>query len=232
MINHGDQFIDADKRRQALAYCGPQAGLVRALEAVRHPDMRVGILGLGAGTMAAYGRPGDVYRFYEINPQVIELARTEFSYLQDSDAKIELVLGDGRLALEAEPPQRFDLLAADAFSSDSVPMHLITKEALELYMRHLRPGGVVVFNVTNRYLDLAPVVKRLADSLGLHARLVSHSPDEAEYNLYSVTDFVLVTADPRLFEEAELAGLAAPIEVPAKVSVWTDDFNNLLQALR
>jgi SAM-dependent methyltransferase len=231
-INHGEQFVDADKRRQAIAYFGPKAGIVRALEALRHPDMRVGILGLGAGTMAAYGRPGDVYRFYEINPQVVELARTEFSYLNDSDAKVEVVLGDGRLALEAEPPQRFDLLAADAFSSDSVPMHLITKEALELYMRHVRPGGVVVFNVTNRYLDLAPVVKRLADSLGLHARLVSHSPDETEYTLYSVTDFVLVTADPRLFEQAELAGLAAPIDVPAKVSVWTDDFNNLLQALR
>ena len=231
-INHGEQFVDADKRRQAIAYFGPKTGIVRALEALRHPDMRVGILGLGAGTMAAYGRPGDVYRFYEINPQVIELARTEFSYLGDSDAKVEVVLGDGRLALEAEPPQRFDLLAADAFSSDSVPMHLITKEALALYQRHVRPGGVVVFNVTNRYLDLAPVVKRLADSLGLHARLVSHSPDETEYSVYSVTDFVLVTADPRLFEQDELAGLAVPIEVPAKVSVWTDDFNNLLQALR
>jgi len=231
-INHGEQFVDADKRRQAIAYFGPKTGIVRALEALRHPGMRVGILGLGAGTMAAYGRPGDVYRFYEINPQVIELARTEFSYLADSDASVEVVLGDGRLALEAEPPQRFDLLAADAFSSDSVPMHLITKEALELYMSHVRPGGVVVFNVTNRYLDLAPVVKRLADSLGLHARLVSHSPDDVEYSLYSVTDFALVTADPRLFERAELAGFAAPIAAPAKVSVWTDDFNNLLQALR
>ncbi len=231
-INHGEQFVDADKRRQAIAYFGPKAGIVRALEALRHPGMRVGIVGLGAGTMAAYGRPGDVYRFYEINPQVIELAHTEFSYLKDSDAKIELVLGDGRLALEAEPSQRFDLLAADAFSSDSVPMHLITREALELYLRHVRPGGVVVFNVTNRYLDLAPVVKRLADSLGLHARLVSHSPDDVEYSLYTVTDYVLVTADPKLYDRPELAGLAAPIEVPAKVSVWTDDFNNLLQALR
>jgi SAM-dependent methyltransferase len=231
-INHGEQFVDADKRRQAIAYFGPKAGIVRALEALRHPDMRVGIVGLGAGTMAAYGRAGDVYRFYEINPQVIELAQSEFSYLKDSDAKIELVLGDGRLALEAEPSQKFDLLAADAFSSDSVPMHLMTKEALELYMRHVRPGGVVVFNVTNRYLDLAPVVKRLADSLGLHARLVSHSPDDVEYNIYSITDFVLVTADPKLFDRPELAEVAAPIEVPAKVSVWTDDFNNLLQALR
>jgi SAM-dependent methyltransferase len=231
-INHGEQFVDADKRRQAIAYFGPKAGIVRALEALRRPDMRVGIVGLGAGTMAAYGRTGDLYRFYEINPQVIELAQTEFSYLKDSDAKIELVLGDGRLALEGEPPQRFDLLAADAFSSDSVPMHLITKEALELYMRHVRPGGVVVFNVTNRYLDLAPVVKRLADSLGLHARLVSHMPDDAEYSIYSITDFVLVTADPRLFDRPGLAGIATPIEVPRKVTLWTDDFNNLLQALR
>jgi SAM-dependent methyltransferase len=231
-INHGEQFVDADKRRQPIAYFGPKSGIVLALEALRHPDMRVGIVGLGAGTMAAYGRPGDVYKFYEINPQVIELAQTEFSYLRDSEAKIELVLGDGRLALESQPPQKFDLLAADAFSSDSVPMHLITREALELYMRNVRPGGVVVFNVTNRYLDLAPVVKRLADSLGLHARLVSHSPDDVEYALYSVTDFALVTADSTLFERPELAGIAAPIEVPSKVSVWTDDFNNLLQALR
>jgi hypothetical protein len=231
-INHGEQFVDPDKRRQAIAYFGPKAGIVRALEALRHPQMRVGIVGLGAGTMAAYGRPGDFYRFYEINPQVIELAQTEFSYLGDSDAKIEVVLGDGRLALESEPPQRFDLLAADAFSSDSVPMHLITREALELYMSHVRPGGVVVFNVTNRYLDLAPVVKRLADSLGLHARLVSHIPDDVEYNIYSITDFVLVTADPALFDRPALAEVAAPIEVPRKVTVWTDDFNNLLQALR
>jgi len=231
-INHGEQFVDADKRRQAIAYFGPKAGIVRALEALRHPGMRVGIVGLGAGTMAAYGRPGDLYRFYEINPQVIELAQSEFSYLRDSDARIELTLGDGRLALESEPPQRFDLLAADAFSSDSVPMHLMTKEALELYMRHVRPGGVVVFNVTNRYLDLAPVVQRLAGALGLHARLVSHVPDDTEYGIYSVTDFVLVSADPGLFDRPELVEVAQPIEVPRKVSVWTDDFNNLLQALR
>jgi len=231
-INHGEQFVDADKRRKPIAYFGPKAGIVVALEALRHPQMRVGILGLGAGTMAAWGRRGDTYRFYEINPQVIELALKEFSYLTDSDAKIELVLGDGRLALEREPPQGYDLLAADAFSSDSVPMHLLTREALALYMRHVRPGGVVVFNVTNRYLDLAPVVQRLADSLGLHARLVSHQPDETEYHLYSSTDFVLVTADPALFAQPRLKEVAQAIDVPPKVSVWTDDFNNLLQALR
>jgi hypothetical protein len=113
-----------------------------------------------------------------------------------------------------------------------VPMHLLTREALALYMRHVRPGGVVVFNVTNRYLDLAPVVQRLADSLGLHARLVSHQPDEIEYHIYSSTDFVLVTADPGLFAQPQLKEVAQAIDVPPKVSVWTDDFNNLLQALR
>jgi SAM-dependent methyltransferase len=231
-INHGEQFVDDDKRRRPIAYFGPKAGIVLALEALRHPGMRVGIMGLGTGTMAAWGRPGDLYRFYEINPQVVELAQSEFSYLRDSDARIELVLGDGRLALEREAPQGFDLLAADAFSSDSVPMHLMTREALELYARHVRPGGVIVFNVTNRYLDLAPVVRRLADSLGLHARLVSHQPDDGEYQLYSSTDFVLVTSDPKVFEQPQLKEVAQAIGVPSKVSVWTDDFNNLLQALR
>jgi SAM-dependent methyltransferase len=231
-INHGEQFVEEGKRTQPIAYFGPKAGISLALEALRRPGMRVGVVGLGAGTLAAWAKPGDTYRFYEINPQVIELAQREFSYLRDSAAKIELVLGDGRLALEREAPQGYDLLAADAFSSDSVPMHLMTREALELYLRHVRPGGVVVFNVTNRYLDLAPVVKRLADALGVHARLVSHTPSDAEYGLYSTTDFVLVTTDAKLFERPQLAEVAEEIAVPRKVSVWTDDFNNLLQALR
>ena len=231
-INHGEQFVDADKRCRPIAYFGPKAGIVLALEALRHPDMKVGILGLGAGTMAGWARPGDLYKFYEINPQVIELAQGEFTYLTECQARVELVLGDGRLALEREPPQGFDLLAADAFSSDSVPMHLMTREALQEYMRHVRPGGVVVFNVTNRYLDLAPVVRRLAESLGLHARVVSNQPTDEEYSLYSSTDFVLVAADPELFDRPPLAGVAEVIEIPRKVSVWTDDFNNLLEALR
>jgi SAM-dependent methyltransferase len=231
-INHGEQFVDADRRCQPIAYFGPKAGIVLALEALRRPNMKVGIVGLGAGTMAGWAQPGDVYRFYEINPQVIELAQSEFGYLKECHAKVELVLGDGRLALEREAPQGFDLLAADAFSSDSVPMHLITREALQQYMRHVRPGGVVVFNVTNRYLDLAPVVRRLAESLDLHARVVSHQPTDEEYSIYSSTDYVLVTADPKLFERPHLADVAEEIKIPRKVSVWTDDFNNLLEALR
>ena len=237
-INHGSQFTDPQKRRMPIGYFGPTSGIARGLEALRERaaadrrGMRVGVVGLGAGVLAAWGRAGDYYHFYEINPQVIELAQTEFSYLKDSAAEIELTVGDGRLALEAEKPRQFDLLAADAFSSDSVPMHLLTREAMQLYLSHIRPGGVIVFNVTNRYLDLAPVVKRLADSLGLHARLVSDWPEGKAYDIYAGTDFVLVSADPSIFAAKVLAGVVTEIEVKRRVSVWTDDFNNLLEALK
>ena len=231
-INHGEQIISDDRRRMATSYFGPDAGISRALKAVERPNMRVGILGLGAGVFVAYGREGDTYRVYEINPQVVDLAKSEFTFLSGSPAKIEVVIGDGRLALERDPPQAYDLLSIDAFSSDSVPVHLMTKQALELYMRHVRPGGVVVFNVTNRYLSLAPIVRRLAESLNLHVRLVSHEPAAADYDLYSLTDFVIVTADPNVFEHPALKEVAKEIPVEAKHKVWTDDFNNLFSAIK
>ena len=130
------------------------------------------MIGLGTGTLAVWGRPGDTYRFYDINPQVIEIAQTEFSFLKDSKARIETSLGDARLSLEREAPQNFDVLVVDAFSSDSIPVHLITKEAMAVYLKHIRPSGAVVFHVTNRFLKLAPVVKQIADSQGLHATLI------------------------------------------------------------
>ena len=117
-------------------------------------------------------RKGDTYRFYDINPQVIAIAQREFTYLADSAATIELPLGDARLSLEREPKQNFDVLAVDAFSSDAIPVHLITSEALAIYKRHMKPGGVIAFHVTNRYLDLVPVVKALADAQGLAAILM------------------------------------------------------------
>jgi type II secretory pathway pseudopilin PulG len=137
-----------------------------------HPSVapiKVGVIGLGAGTLATYGSKGDVYRFYDINPGVIDIAKRDFSYLTDSEATIELPLGDARLSLEREPAQNFDVLAIDAFSSDAIPVHLITKEAVQVYLRHMKPGGVIAFHVTNRYLDLVPVVEGIANDLGLTA---------------------------------------------------------------
>jgi SAM-dependent methyltransferase len=229
MIMHGEQFL-GERRREATTYYGSTSGVGR-LVAMLQPSgpLRVGVIGLGTGTMAAYGRPGDTYRFYEINPQVIEIARRDFSFLNDSGATVETVLGDARLALEREPPQLYDVLVIDAFSSDSIPVHLITREALAVYLRHMKPGGVVAFHVTNRFLRLAPVVKRLADDQGLHTLLII---DEAEKSDLSKTDWVLVTRDPTLLTRAEIAEGNEPIEEIPGMAVWTDDFNNLFQILK
>ena len=137
----------------------------------------MGIIGLGAGALAAYARKGDTFRFYEIDPQVAAVAMSEFSFLEDSPAQTEIILGDGRLSLERESPQAYDVLAIDAFSGDSIPMHLLTREAMETYLKHLKPDGVIVFQATNRFVDIAPVVERVAAEFGLASVLVSDQPD-------------------------------------------------------
>jgi SAM-dependent methyltransferase len=229
MIMHGEQYL-GPRRREATTYYGTTSGIGRLVGMLQPSGpLRVGVIGLGTGTMAAYGRPGDTYRFYEINPQVIEIARKEFSFLSDSGATVETVLGDARLALEREPPQQYDVLVIDAFSSDSIPVHLITREALGVYLRHMKPAGVVAFHVTNRFLRLAPVVKRLSDDKGLHTLLII---DDAEKSDLSKTDWVLVTRDPKLLTRQEIAEGTEAIEDIPGLRVWTDDFNNLFQILK
>ena len=164
-ITHGLQFLAPDRRRFPTTYYGRQSGVGLAILNTRHSAQRVGVIGLGAATLASYGRPGDYYRFYEINPLVIEVARKQFTYLSDCPAKVDVVLGDARLSLDREPSQQFDVLAVDAFSSDSIPVHLLTLEAFRLYFRHLRPDGVLAVHVSNTHLKLEPVVGRLAQAL-------------------------------------------------------------------
>src|SRR5207248_4464004 len=131
-------------RRIPTAYYQVTGGAGRALSVLQEkPNLKVGVVGLGGGTLAAYGRAGDTYRFYEIDPNVIRLAREHFTYLADCPATTDVILGDGRLSLEHEQPQNYDLIALDAFSGDIVPVHLLTAEAFDLYQRHLRPGGVI-----------------------------------------------------------------------------------------
>ena len=155
--------------------------------------MKVGVVGLGAGTLAAYSRPGDTYRFYEINPLVIELARTQFYYLATSPAKLFAARGDGRLTMEREDPQNYDVLAIDAFSGDAIPVHLLTREAMALYFRHLKPDGVLAVHISNRYVDLAPVVAAVSQAAGKSVRLVNTPGGENEVTAAS---WMLVTADP------------------------------------
>jgi SAM-dependent methyltransferase len=229
-VKHGEQFLLSARRGEPTSYYGRTAGIGRAIAAAPAGPRRVGLIGLGAGTLAGYGRAGDVYRVYEINPQVFELADREFSFLRDSPAKIERVLGDARLALEGEPPQGFDVLAVDAFSGDSVPIHLITAEAMDVYLRHLRPGGVVAFHVTNRFLALAPVVAKIAESKGLHAVLVHDDTTDTAW--LRDTDWVLVARDVETLAREPIGAAASAIAPVAGTRPWTDDFNNLLSVLK
>ena len=230
-ILHGTQYLAPELRRRATTYYTETSGIGRVLESLnpRTQPLKVGVIGLGTGTLAVYGAKGDTYRFYDINPAVIRIARTEFTYLADSDANVETVLGDARLSLEREPPQHFDLLAIDAFSSDAIPVHLITSEALGLYLRHMKPDGVIAFHVTNRYLDLVPVVAALARAHGMRAVWI---PDPGVDVLASKSDWVLVSNNTALLANPRIAGAATPIHERPDWRLWTDDFNNLFQVLR
>jgi SAM-dependent methyltransferase len=233
VIMHGEQDMTDAGRHRPTTYYQPSSGVGAAMAArqARGP-VRVGVIGLGAGTLAAYGRKGDAFRFYDINPRVVSVARTLFTFLSDSGANIDIVLGDARLNLERETPQGFDLLAVDAFSSDAIPIHLITREALAVYLRHMKPDGIVAFHVSNRFLSLVPVVARIAKENGAHAVLISDTGKDDDDD-HTTTDWVLVSRDPKALTapEIEEASPEAAEERP-KWRTWTDDYSNLVQILK
>jgi hypothetical protein len=233
-IKHGGQLLQAGYRNAPSSYFGPTSGYGRVFASLPDGPRRVGVLGLGAGAIAAYARRGDVFRFYEIDPQVAAVAVMEFTFLRDSPAQMEIVLGDGRLSLAREPAQQFDLLAIDAFSGDSIPMHLLTREAMATYVRHLKPDGVIVFQATNRFVNISPVVERLADSFGLTAVMVSDAPESARGAAYWLadTDQIIVTRSARLLEARPVSSVAQRLAPRPDFHVWTDDFYNLLRILK
>jgi spermidine synthase len=201
---------------------------MRALEGA---PRRIGMLGMGCGTLAAYGRPGDTLHIYEINPLVLGLARTWFTYLKDTPATVEVTLGDGRLSLESEPSQQFDLLIMDAFSGDSVPVHLLTREALHTYFRQLKPGGILAINTTNRYLDLNPVVERGATAFGKLALAYPYEPDPGDIVCFAC-DWALIMDRATLDRHPELSVDSNLLGPHTRLRVWTDDFSNMFQILK
>ncbi|PYT22714.1 MAG: hypothetical protein DMG57_34195 [Acidobacteria bacterium] len=230
-INHGEQFLDEARHMQPTTYYGYHSGVGVALEEIdQRPAVRVGVIGLGTGTLAAYGRGGDVFRFYDINPLVIRVARTEFSFLRDSKARIETVLGDARLSLEREQPQEYDLLAVDAFSSDAIPVHLLTREAFALYFRHLKTDGVLAVHVSNKHLNLQPIVQMAADAMGKRTTVIDTN-DEDDNAVFGAT-WVLVTARKNVFEHALIRQAGKPVARKAGLRMWTDDYSNLFQILK
>ncbi len=234
-IVHGGQLLGNDFKNTASDYFGPTSGYGRLFASLPADKPRnIGVIGLGAGVIAAYGRPGDTLVFYEISPKVVDLAQSEFTFLKDTPAKTQIVMGDGRLSLERESPRKYDILGIDAFSGDSIPMHLVTREAMKVYVKHVAEDGVIVFQATNRYVNLMPVIKRLALEVGMEAVLVSDAPDHAngpEY-WYSATDQVIVTRNKALLDVPRLKEAAAPIEDNKALPTFTDHHHNLFRILK
>jgi MFS family permease len=230
-ILHGDQYMDPPYNRSATTYYKAKSGIGKSIllkEKLSNTPLRVGVIGLGTGTIATYGSKGDVYRYYDINPEVVTIANRDFTYLKDSDAKIEIALGDARLNLEREAPQNFDVLAIDAFSSDSIPVHLITLEAVQIYEKHMKPDGVIAFHVSNRFLDLKPVVQQIAEKRGLHVAWVHDTYEDGGTS----SDWILLTKDKTFLLKPEIVENTEIIVPRPEWRLWTDDFNNLLQVLK
>ena len=228
---HGYQLLREDLKHTPTTYYGETSGVGLTLLHLR-PDtpLRVGGVGLGVGTVAAYGRPGDTYRFYEINPLVIDLCERHFTFLQDSEATIEpIVLGDARLSLEIETPQEFDVLVLDAFSGDTIPVHLLTREALQTYLQHMVPDGVLAFHVSNRYVNLIPVALELAHDAGLQSVLIRQA--ESEGLRKTPSDWVLMTRNSRFLDQRAIREAARYVNRWPDFPVWTDQYNNLLWIL-
>ena len=227
-ILHGEQWLNEKWRKSATTYYKASSGIGRTLLAYEGKPIRVGIIGLGAGSIAVYGDADDVYRFYDIDPSVVRIANTWFTYLKDSDAKIEIALGDARLNLEREPSQQFDVLAIDAFSGDSIPTHLITYEAVGVYLRHMKPDGVMAFHVSNRFLDLKPVLLAIAEKRGLEYAYVHETGEEGG----TTSDWVLITRDKPFILRPSIVEATEPVLPRPEWNLWTDDFNNLVQVFR
>jgi spermidine synthase len=230
-ISHGSQFIDPDKALEPTTYYVRESGVGQAILAKSQSKepVKVGVVGLGVGTLAGYARKGDIYRFYEIDPQVIAAAEKHFTFLSSSSASIEHVLGDARLQLEGEPDQQFDVLVIDAFSGGSVPIHLLTKEAFAQYFRHLKSDGILAFHITNRFLNLRPVVKTAANAFDQDIKLVSVSASDTNVGYRS--EWALVSKDKKSFQKIQFIN-AQEIEDSKGFNLWRDDYSSLLSIIK
>ena len=241
-ISHGRQYTNPIYRDLATTYYSENSGIgsIFSSHKARTGDsinpMHVGVVGLGVGTIATYAEKGDRFRFYEINPQVEELARSHFTYLEDSKGETKVVLGDARISLEREFREEgsleFDVLVVDAFSGDSIPLHLLTKEAFDLYFRHLKEDGVLAVHISNLHLDLSHPVRNLAADADREAIEVVYNPklEEDDYHSY-YSDWILITKDKTFIETVDKLGFTWEWEGPPKPVHWTDDYSNLLQVV-
>jgi SAM-dependent methyltransferase len=231
-VEHGTQMFGSDEQRHTpTSYYAEDSGVGLAVRLCCDSRARnIGVIGLGAGTMAAYGRPGDRIVFYDINPNVEPIARNVFTYIRDSGAQVSVVDGDARNSLTHEPPQGFDVLAVDAFSGDAIPLHLLTTQALARYRKHLAPGGIIAFHISNRHVNLEPPIALLAKSTGMNAITVA-SPENDKRDEFSAT-WMLLSDNGDFFAQPEIARAGRRPERLPGLRPWTDDFSSLLPVLR
>ena len=234
-IQHGTQIFSPEFSHVPTTYYATDSGAGLALRfCCNNRPRKIGVIGLGTGTLAAYGKAGDIIRFYELNPQVPPIARNLFTYLRDSGAATSIVPGDARTSLTTElannQNQNFDILIVDAFSGDAIPLHLLTIEAIRLYVSHLKPTGILAFHVSNQYLDLAPQLALLGAAAHLDVRDFASAPkdDLGEFR----AEWVLMTADPTFFEQHVIAFSADRIPAMPGLRLWTDDYSSLLPLLQ
>jgi len=237
ITNHGYQFTSPEKRHLPTAYYVEGSGVGTGFKnnPTRPAPLKVGIIGLGVGVLAVYGQEGDEFRFYEINPAVVEIAQSEyFSFLRDTEANVEIVLGDGRISLEKEltenGPHHFDMLVLDAFNSDSIPTHLLTLEAFELYLHHLKPDGILALHISNQHLNLRPVVWQLAEALGLDGLAFYNTSEDLRVK---PSLWILLTNNQEFLSNPEVIALSLEREndLP-NFRLWTDDYSDLFQILK
>jgi hypothetical protein len=245
-IQHGFQYFDPGARLRPTSYYTPGSGVGLAID--HHPrrlaedesegNLRIGVIGLGVGTLAVYGKAGDYLRFYEINPDVIRLAEEYFTYLRECPARVDVVTGDARIMMETErqrgQSQQFDVLALDAFNSDAIPVHLLTRECFRTYLYHLKDDGIIAAHISNRYFDLGPVIRGLAGlnpNQDMEALRIIGKQDEAR-GVASST-WVLLTANRQFVEDPDIRDRIAPWDdsLPDTI-IWTDDYSNLFSLLR
>jgi hypothetical protein len=230
-IQHGAQFFANGMRMQPASYYAPDSGVGLALRlCCNGRPKRVGVVGLGAGALSTYGHPGDVFRFYEIDPLVERIARSLFTYLRETPAHTDVVLGDARSSISREQGAPYDVLVLDAFSGDAVPVHLLTEQAIALYRKHLTPDGILAFHISSQYLDLEPVLAREAQQAGMHAIIVHSKQDESK-GIFNA-DWLLLTNNERFLARPQVAAAAHPAATRENIRLWTDDYSSLLPILK
>ena len=228
-IRHGVQFLAPDRRRWGTGYYAEDTGAALAFGALLGENRRIGMVGMGVGTLATYANPGDYVRIYEINPDVRRLAETRFTYLRDSPAEVDVVMGDARLSMERYAPQAFDLLILDAFSGDAIPLHLLTREAFEIYQLHLDPDGVIALLIDTWHLDFGPVVRGLADHFGFHVlRLTTGGGPRENWG----SDWMLLTKNETFYQGPAFSQYRrVPLGRGGYGRLWTDEYTSLFQVL-